>query len=236
MALLPIRPNWSKRVSMLILTTALCGCIGKLMQRLGWSSCRTKLTFSSKQHPLDSTRQVLRNAKTLLIVTSSKECGDSDECNEEQEVQKKKEGVYKFRETQGGRDEPEAEGAEDPEDIERDAEEQVLRRSSTVGDDNADTVGSEDAGNTEDDEEAYDEDSGNSDTVGSEEELPATSSSPSASPAFSGSSSSPSPTARGIMMVGGYGILSLNRVYRDSSELTSTERKKLIFGSDQIKP
>ena len=37
-------------------------------------------------------------------------------------------------------------------------------------------------------------------------------------------------------VVGQCGILSLNRVYKNSSELTPSERKKLIFGSDQIKP
>lgn len=36
--------------------------------------------------------------------------------------------------------------------------------------------------------------------------------------------------------VGQHGVLSLNRVYRSRREMSQDEKKKLIFGSDQIKP
>lgn len=36
--------------------------------------------------------------------------------------------------------------------------------------------------------------------------------------------------------VGSEGILSLVRVYKNMNELNNEERRKLIFGSDQIKP
>jgi hypothetical protein len=216
----------------------------------------------SKQHPLDSTRQVLRNAKTILIETSSKECGDSEECPDSAEKSqrhgqtKRGDHLYKYRDGKDSHDGVPAnevadtDGVEESEDRDSDIEgiertelechdprdmdtrrrgygKQGTKTDQTNNDLQAQPASSDEEGATLNSSIPEDQ----SDPVSS---AISSNSSPSLTPS---PPVSPFPsTASGVLMVGGYGVLSLNRVYRDSRELTSSERKKLIFGSDQIKP
>lgn len=173
----------------------------------------------SKKHPLDSTRQVLRNAKMLLVETSSKECGDGEEGDHKPALRSNHQ-LYRYRETDV---DGVVEGSEDPEELEKLREEEQ----------------DDDEGNSEDLDDQDGAPSSSTTTLESDplSSSPMSSASSHPSSPFSSSPSlSPSPPTRGIMMVGGYGVLSLNRVYKDSSELSNSEKKKLIFGSDQIKP
>ena len=226
----------------------------------------------------------------MLIQTSSKECGDSEECADQtfhtqkgQEAgQRKLETLYKYCDTHGGEvvHGGVVDGAEESEDRDSDIEglehmdqqechnhyrnkgerrleynskqacEQQLAktrgREIQLDDDDQHSADGHHhyhhrRNSTSSDEEGATSQPRNSTTLEDQSD-PLSSSIPTS---FSSTSSlSPSPrsspflptSASGVMMVGGYGVLSLNRVYRDSSELKSAERKKLIFGSDQIKP
>lgn len=225
MDLLLTLPSWNRLVSMLILTMALCGFTGMLLC-CPLLLCETNI-HCSKKHPLDSTRQVLRNAKQLLVETSSQECGDIEEGDHllHHKTSRRSKQLYRYREADDC-----IEGSEEPEEHNK-HEDQSCKDNSSVQDEQDEDQEDED----DQDDEQDDHDGGPSSSSAALESDPLSSSPLSSSPFSSSPSLSPSPT-RGVMMVGGYGVLSLNRVYKDSTELSSNERKKLIFGSDQIKP